>query len=123
MNSCFTPLEVELESGQMSRVGREFYLLLSNVAAGLRLSLPWRLDRRAFHVSLDQLVLLLLAGAGIQMLADYLQAGAAHGGADAVSRHGVPCGAIRAAGTVDLVCRGADRGPAGAAAGQCREHL
>ncbi|HEX6839901.1 MAG TPA: hypothetical protein VF113_00165, partial [Stellaceae bacterium] len=55
----------------MRHLWSTFIGLFANLLAGLRLALPVSANRRAFHVSGDQAVLLLLAAAGAHLLMSY----------------------------------------------------
>ena len=55
----------------MRRIRSNVVWLVANLLAGLRLTLPVPVSRRAFHVSGDQAVLLLLAAAGTTLLMSY----------------------------------------------------
>ena len=55
----------------MRRIWSSFVGLFANLSAGLRLTLPVPVSRRAFHVGGDQAVLLLLAAAGTTLLMSY----------------------------------------------------
>src|SRR5690349_2277796 len=55
----------------MRRIRSIFVGLLANLLAGPRLALPAPVSRRAFHVSGDQVLLLLLAAAGTTLLMSY----------------------------------------------------
>jgi hypothetical protein len=55
----------------MRRICSNFVWFLTNLLAGLRLTLPVLVSRRSFHISGDQALLLLLAAAGATLAAGY----------------------------------------------------
>jgi hypothetical protein len=55
----------------MRRICSNFVWFLTNLLAGLRLTLPVPVSRRSFHISGDQALLLLLAAAGATLAAGY----------------------------------------------------